>query len=159
MVDTIAFQVHELARPRGAFDRNSMPCGRSRSCACAWKSPSLFWGSDKCVLWRVKQISRSQWNGGFRADSGPSRGDPGTRAIRPIEASKFAICNGRFTSTPVISDAEPREIFAARPAPLRLRFNPMPTSPDVSRREPQLKCSYSPFASVEQPRASRRSLA
>jgi len=92
MVDTIAFQVHELARPRGAFDRNSMPCGRSRSCACAWKSPSLFWGSDKCVLWRVKQISRSQWNGGFRADSGPSRGDPGTRAIRPIETSKAAVC-------------------------------------------------------------------
>ena len=98
MVDTIAFQVHELARPRGAFDRNSMPCGRSRSCACAWKSPSLFWGSDKCVLWRVKQISRSQWNGGFRADSGPSRGDPGTRAIRPIEASRVAVCYVRFTS-------------------------------------------------------------
>ena len=29
-----------------------------------------------------------------------SLGVPGRAAIRPIEASKFAICNGRFTSTP-----------------------------------------------------------
>ena len=43
----------------------------------------------------------SQRNGGFGADSGPSRGDYTRRAFRPIEASKVAICNGRFTSSPV----------------------------------------------------------
>ena len=31
----------------------------------------------------VKGISRSQWNDAFPADSGPSRGDPCRRALRP----------------------------------------------------------------------------
>ena len=31
----------------------------------------------------VKPISRSQWNGGFGAHCGPSRGDPCRRAVRP----------------------------------------------------------------------------
>ena len=31
----------------------------------------------------AKAISRSEWNGGYGADSGPSRGDPRRRAIRP----------------------------------------------------------------------------
>ena len=31
----------------------------------------------------VKPISRSQWNDGFGADSGPSRGDACRRALRP----------------------------------------------------------------------------
>jgi hypothetical protein len=39
----------------------------------------------------VTATSRSQWNGGFRSNSGPSRVDPCRRAIRPIEASKGAI--------------------------------------------------------------------
>jgi hypothetical protein len=40
-----------------------------------------------------------------RPDFGPSRGDPYRRALRPIEASKAAIRNGCFTSTPVASCA------------------------------------------------------
>ena len=39
---------------------------------------------------------------GFGLGSGPSRGDPYTRAFRPIEASKVAIRNGCFTSTPAV---------------------------------------------------------
>ena len=31
----------------------------------------------------VKSVSRSQWKGGFRAHSGPSRGDPRKRGFRP----------------------------------------------------------------------------
>ena len=46
-------------------------------------------------------MGNSRWNGGFRPDSGPSRGDPCRAAFRPIDASKVAICNGRFTSTQV----------------------------------------------------------
>jgi hypothetical protein len=46
-------------------------------------------------------VGNSRWNGGFRPDSGPSRGDPCRAAFRPIGASKVAICNGRFTSTQV----------------------------------------------------------
>jgi hypothetical protein len=33
-------------------------------------------------LWAVKAISRSQWNGRFGTDSGPSRGDPCGSAMR-----------------------------------------------------------------------------
>jgi hypothetical protein len=50
-------------------------------------------------LWAVKPILQSQGNDGFGADSGPPQGDRCGRAIRPIEASKAAIRNGRFTST------------------------------------------------------------
>jgi hypothetical protein len=46
----------------------------------------------------VKLVSRLQWKDGFGAHSGPSRGDYSRRAFRPIEASKAAILNGRFTS-------------------------------------------------------------
>ena len=54
----------------------------------------------------VKPISRSQWNGGYGADSGPSRGDPCRRAFRPIEASTDAISNGSYTSTPAVRCAQ-----------------------------------------------------
>ncbi len=37
-----------------------------------------------CPVWAANPISRLRWNGGFGAYSGPSRGDPGRRAIRPI---------------------------------------------------------------------------
>ena len=57
------------------------------------------------LLRAVKPISRSQWSDGYGADSGPSRGEPCRRALRPIEASKAAICNGRFTSTPAVRSA------------------------------------------------------
>jgi hypothetical protein len=43
-------------------------------------------------------VGNSQWNGGFRPDSDPSRGDPCRAALRPIQASKAAIRNGCFTS-------------------------------------------------------------
>ena len=34
----------------------------------------------------VKPIQSKQWNGGYGADSGPSRGDPCRRAFRPKQA-------------------------------------------------------------------------
>jgi hypothetical protein len=49
----------------------------------------------------VNPISRWQWNGGFRPDSGPSRDDPCRRAIRPMGAFMAAIRNGCFTLKPV----------------------------------------------------------
>ncbi len=50
----------------------------------------------------VKRTSRSQWNVGYGADSGPSRGHSFRRALRPIEASKAAFGNGSNTSTPAV---------------------------------------------------------
>ena len=47
-------------------------------------------------------MSHPQWNDGYRADSGPSRGDPWRRGLRPIEASKAAVCYVRNTSIPDI---------------------------------------------------------
>jgi len=52
---------------------------------------------DALPLRAVKSISRSQWNDGFCADSGPSRGDPSKRGSRPTEASKAAVCYVRNT--------------------------------------------------------------
>jgi hypothetical protein len=49
----------------------------------------------QCLLSGVKPISRSQWNDGFRPDSGPSRGDPCRRALRPERALKIGPMNGR----------------------------------------------------------------
>ncbi len=45
-------------------------------------------------------------SGGFRADSGPSLGGPSPRAIRPIEASKAAVCYVRNTSGPAVRCAQ-----------------------------------------------------
>ena len=68
---------------------------------------AIFCGSlNRCLLRAVKPISRSQWNAGYCADSGPSRGDRRWHDIRPIEASKVAICYGRFTSTPALRCAQ-----------------------------------------------------
>ena len=63
-------------------------------------------------------------NGGFGSVSGPSRGDSRRGAIRPIEASKAVIRDGRFTSTPVLAvgDLAPlteKNAFDAALAPLR----------------------------------------
>ncbi len=44
----------------------------------------------------------SQWNDGYRADSGPSKGVSCRRAFRPLEASEAADRYVRFTSTPAI---------------------------------------------------------
>src|SRR5208282_2868153 len=57
-----------------------------------------------------KPISRSQWNAGYGADSGPSRGDLRRRASRPIEASKAAIRNVRLTSTPAVRLVSIRDV-------------------------------------------------
>ena len=66
----------------------------------------------------VKPTSRSQRNDAYGADSGPSRGDACRRAIRPIEASKAAICNGRFAQIAVIGSVtlpyDEREVSASR---------------------------------------------
>ena len=40
---------------------------------------------DQCPLRTVNPISGSHWNAGFRPHSGPSRGDPCRRALRPFE--------------------------------------------------------------------------
>jgi len=57
-------------------------------------------------LWAVKPILQSQENDGFGAESGPSRGDPCRRAIRPIDASKAAVGFVRNTSTPAVWSAQ-----------------------------------------------------
>jgi hypothetical protein len=53
----------------------------------------------KLPLQAVKAISRSPWNDSYRADSGPSRGDPWRQASRPTEASKAAARYVRNTSS------------------------------------------------------------
>jgi hypothetical protein len=40
--------------------------------------------TEEPPLRAVKPTSRPQLNGGYGADSGPSRGDPSRRAIRPF---------------------------------------------------------------------------
>ena len=60
------------------------------------------------ALRAVKAISRSQLNDGYGPDSDPSRGDQCRRALRPIEASKAAIRDGCFTSTPAVCGATMR---------------------------------------------------
>jgi hypothetical protein len=45
-------------------------------------------------------VLNSQWNDGYRADSGPSKGVSCRRAFRPIEAFKDAVCYVRLTCAP-----------------------------------------------------------
>jgi hypothetical protein len=45
----------------------------------------------------VKPISRSHWDGGFGADSGPSRGDPCRPTFRPTATHAATIYYVRFT--------------------------------------------------------------
>ena len=51
----------------------------------------------------MKLISCSPCKDSFRLDFGPSRGNHCTRAFRPIEAPKGAVCYGPLTSKPVES--------------------------------------------------------
>src|SRR3984957_14629870 len=46
----------------------------------------------------LKANSRSQWNGVCGADSGPSQGDPGRRAYRPIGTSRATLRDVLFTA-------------------------------------------------------------
>lgn len=70
-------------------------------------------------LWAVNRVSRSQWNGGFSADSGPSRGHrrrrtfrpsatfpvpPPMRALDPLLAFKIEPMNGREAPRSVHSE-------------------------------------------------------
>ena len=50
---------------------------------------------DRCPLGAVKPSSGSQWNEGFRPDSGPSPGDPCRRALRPLPTFKPLVGNAR----------------------------------------------------------------
>ncbi len=50
----------------------------------------------------VNPISGSHWNAGFRPDSGPSRGDPCRRALRPSVPSTDAVRYDRSTSIPAV---------------------------------------------------------
>ena len=53
------------------------------------------------ACWAVKSIlRRAEWNGGFRPGSGLSTRDPRRPALRPIGASKSAVCYVRLTSIP-----------------------------------------------------------
>ncbi len=45
--------------------------------------PAAMQSPDGCLLWAVKSPSRSQWNHGYGADTGTSRGDPCRPAFRP----------------------------------------------------------------------------
>jgi tetratricopeptide (TPR) repeat protein len=79
------------SHPRSRALRRRPRCLRSlrrRRCSRAWREPASA----------VKPISRSQWNAGCGADTGPSQGDPWRRTIRPVEASTAAICYVRSTS-------------------------------------------------------------
>ena len=70
----------------------------------------------------VKLISRSQWNGGFGAHSGPPRTDPRTRASRPVDASKAVACYVRNTSFRAVCFAQIADI-GGRPAAGKRRFS------------------------------------
>ena len=73
---------------------NTFRVGRSPD---QWELPAT--GSEAC--------SRSHGNDSLRADSGQSRGDPFFGPlVRPMEASKAAIRNGCFTSTPAACCAQ-----------------------------------------------------
>ena len=76
----------------------------------------------------VNRILGPQSNDGYGEDSGPSRRDPCTRANRPIEASKAAIRNGCFTSTP------PVEQLGTNPGIGRTLAIPETAGRQVSRR-------------------------
>jgi hypothetical protein len=96
---------HEYVEPRlGWLDDfsalSSSPSGgpeRGRSASDASKTLHASAAGD----WRFRSmptlgrpISRSQWNAGFGADSGPSRSDPCRRAIRPTAtyAARDLLC-------------------------------------------------------------------
>ena len=78
----------------------------------------------------------SQPNGGFGTHFGPSRGAPRRRAMRPIEASKVAICNGRFTSTPAVHGVGSKRQIYPTVAIRRLRSQLAPTT-RTDRRRPR----------------------
>jgi hypothetical protein len=71
--------------------------------------------AGKAPLQAVKLISRSQWNGGFGADSGRSRGDPFWSALRPTATYAAAICYVRFTSTPAVCATLRTEVEISAP--------------------------------------------
>jgi hypothetical protein len=53
------------------------------------------------IVWRLGGGAPLNGNARFGRDTGPSRGDPCTPALRPIEASKAVVCYVRSTSKPV----------------------------------------------------------
>jgi hypothetical protein len=57
-------------------------------------------GSRELPVMAVNATPRSQSIDSYGADSGPSRGTPCRPGLRPIEASKAAVCYVRNTSTP-----------------------------------------------------------
>jgi hypothetical protein len=90
-----------------AFRRTKLPSRASRSlvlrieagiCVIAPEAAGRLIAQTELPPRAVKPISRSQWNGGFAADSGPSQGDRWRRATRPIEAPKATGCYVRNTS-------------------------------------------------------------
>ena len=84
-------------------------------------------------------------NDGYGADTGPSRGDPIRPAFRPIEASKVAICNGRFTSIPAGGNAQ-------KAAGRRRKADPPGRNPSRVRLGRSIPPSFERKRSVEQPR-------
>src|SRR6516162_9904964 len=58
------------------------------------------WQFDQYLLRAVKPISRSQWNGGFGADSGTSRGDPCRRAFHPTSHSHSTVKSTTVVESP-----------------------------------------------------------
>ena len=88
-------------------------------------SAALAWEAKRegRPLEAVKAFSCPQWNDGFRPDSGPSRGDPCRRALRPTQASKAAVCYVRSTSTPAERERQSAQLNSARlSTALRMRW-------------------------------------
>jgi hypothetical protein len=59
-------------------------------------------------LWAVNRVSRSQWNGGFSADSGPSRGHRRRRTFRPSETFRSEAAANRMMG---LGLRQPRESY------------------------------------------------
>ena len=83
--------------------RSDEAVGRAAGMADSGKS--FLGGPNSLAAAEVKDVSRSQWNVGFGAHSGPSRADSRRLAIRPIEPFAVVTRYARSTSTPAGSFA------------------------------------------------------
>ena len=87
----------------------------------------------------AKPVSRSQWNVGYGADCGPSRGGSRRGAIRPIEPSKAAIRNGCFRSPARVRLTTSRCLEDRR----ERSAQPLSRTPDHRPAEPLKSCCFS----------------
>ena len=90
----LTLQMPEIAEAQGLLAEllHNEPLAKEKDLAV--KPPA----ERECPLGAVKAPAGSHWNDGFRPDSGPYRGDPCRRALRPTAAFAATILNDRFTS-------------------------------------------------------------